>query len=223
MTCYSEESYIRSYMKALILSLIVLLPASAAAKDEVLVGYVEVDITPELGGSMPGYFRERLSTGVLDPLLAKALALTKDQTTLIIIALDLIGLQAPEVNEVRHAIRLRTGIAQENVFVHSTHTHTGAETPLRFTTDDEKIYPGLFPGVVDRRWAALLPEKIAAAAEKALSNRLAEFGITMGIGREASIAFYRRYLMRDGAIQTNPGRGNSKILLPAGEIDPTVY
>src|SRR5437870_5681243 len=69
MTCYSEESYIRSYMKALILSLIVLLPASAAARDEVLVGYAEVDITPELGGSIPGYFRERLSTGVLDPLL----------------------------------------------------------------------------------------------------------------------------------------------------------
>ena len=38
--------------------------------------YDEVDITPPLGGSMPGYFRDRQATGVNDPLKAKVLYLS---------------------------------------------------------------------------------------------------------------------------------------------------
>ena len=35
-------------------------------------GYAETEITPPLGGSMPGYFHDRQATGILDPLMAKA-------------------------------------------------------------------------------------------------------------------------------------------------------
>lgn len=202
---------------------ILLLVSSSFGDEPPSVGYAETDITPAVGGSIPGYFTVRTSTGVLDPLLAKVLVLTKGRMTLVIVALDLIGLQAPEVKEVRRIIGSRTGIAPERIFVHSTHTHTGAETPRRFTTDDEEILPGLFPGTVDREWVSRLPEKVAAAVEKALANRIGESRVTLSTGRPEPIAFYRRYLMKDGTIRTNPGRGNPNIVRPAGEIDPTVY
>ena len=154
-------------MKATLLTItFFLFSPSAFGGESVRVGYGEADITPAVGGSMPGYFGERLSTGVLDPLRAKALTLSKDQTTLVIVALDLIGLETTEANQIRRAIRERTGIAAHHVFVHSTHTHTGAETPHRFTSDADAIFPGLFPGKVDEAWLAGLPGKVPSAVEK---------------------------------------------------------
>ena len=46
-----------------------LIPASAPLADAPFqAAYAEADITPPLGGSMPGYFQDRRATGVLDPL-----------------------------------------------------------------------------------------------------------------------------------------------------------
>ena len=201
---------------------ILLFAIPARGNDRVSVGYSETDITPPLGGSMPGYFRDRLSTGVLDPLLAKVLVLTKDRTTLAIVALDLIGLQSPEVAQIRKAIQQRSRIPGDHVFVHATHTHTGAQVPYRFTSDADKIYPGLRPGTVNVEWISQLPEKVATAVERAMSNRVPEERTTFGSSREDSIAFYRRFMMKDGTIRTNAGRGNPNIVRPAGEIDPAV-
>ena len=39
-------------------------------------------------------------------------------------------------------------------------------------------------------------------------------------GRETSIAFNRRFHMKDGTVGWNPGKGNPLILKPAGTIDP---
>lgn len=36
-------------------------------------GMCELDITPPIGSSLPGYFEDRKSTGIRDPLYAKAL------------------------------------------------------------------------------------------------------------------------------------------------------
>ena len=41
-------------------------------------------------------------------------------------------------------------------------------------------------------------------------------------GHESSIAFNRRYHMKDGTVGWNPGKGNPHILKPAGTIDPDV-
>ncbi len=66
--------------------------------------YDEVDITPPLGGSMPGYFRDRLATGTLDPLKAKALYLRRDTESVALVACDLIGVGAPIVRRIRTAV-----------------------------------------------------------------------------------------------------------------------
>jgi len=172
---------------------------------------------------MPGYLQDRTATGVLDPLLAKTIVLTHGSTTLAIVALDLIGLERAEVEAVRKAVGARTGIAGKNIFIHATHTHTGAMVPRRFTSDAESIYPGLFPGRVDPKWIASLPASITEAVANALAARRSVGRVTHATGHLDSIAFYRRFLMKDGTVRTNPGRGNPDIVRPAGSIDPTVH
>jgi hypothetical protein len=46
--------------------------------------------------------------------------------------------------------------------------------------------------------------------------------VTVGRGHEDSIAFNRRYLMKDGSTGWNPGLLNPNIVKPAGTIDPEV-
>ena len=52
--------------------------AAMAAADDLQAGVAVVDITPPVPYRMCGYFNERLSTGVLDPLHAKAIVLRQD-------------------------------------------------------------------------------------------------------------------------------------------------
>ena len=61
-------------------------------------GVAVADITPPVGYRMCGYFNERLSTGVLNPLHAKALVLRQGDTRAAMVFCDLIGL-SPDVSE----------------------------------------------------------------------------------------------------------------------------
>lgn len=170
-------------------------------RGDLLVGYGQFDITPALGTGMPGYFNERKADGILDPLLVKALALTCDDKTIVILAFDLIGLDRSVVNRIKTAIRQKTGILPERVFVHATHTHTGARV-----------------SEIEGR----LPEQAVSAILKALNNSKPEIRVTLGCAEENSVTFIRRYLMKDGTIRTNPGRKNTNIIRPVGRIDPRV-
>jgi hypothetical protein len=186
-------------------------------------GYAEVEITPPRGGSMPGYFHDRQATGVLDPLMAKVLFLREGQERLALVACDLLGIGAPLVARIREAVR-QAGVAV-SLWVHAMHTHTGGMTPREgtFTSDAEALYPGFFPGVVDEEWVAGLVQRIADAVARAGSEAVPEAEATLHEGREASVAFIRRYRMRDGAVRTNPGRGNPEILEPVKTIDPRLH
>jgi hypothetical protein len=175
---------------------------SAASNDKILqAGYSELDITPALGTGMPGYFHGRKADGVLDPLLIKALALTHDDTTLLIMVVDLIALDRPLVDKLRNAIREKTSIPPERIFIHATHTHTGARAS---------------------EIADALPQQMASAAAKALENRKQETRVTSGCAEEDSVTFIRRYLMKDGTVRTNPGRANPNVVRPIGQIDAKV-
>jgi neutral ceramidase len=188
---------------------------------DLAVGYGEADLKAPLGGSMPGYFQDRKATGALDPLMAKAVVLRRGEARGALVALDLIGLGAPEVAACRAAVERATGIPGAHVWVHATHTHTGMMVPRHFTSDAEAIVPDIYVGTVDAEWSAQLPGRVAEAvkaAQAALRTTPAQLGQT----RAEGLAFYRRFKMKDGTVKTNPGRGNPDVVAPAGEVDPTL-
>jgi hypothetical protein len=188
-------------------------------------GYDEVGITPPLGGSMPGYFRDRKATGVLDPLKSKVLYLRRGDESVALVACDLIGMGALSVERIRVKVKTLTEAPPRHIWIHCTHTHNGGMLPRGggFTSDAESIYPDFYPGTVDETWVGQMVDRTAAAIVQAANRARAEKKLTLHVGRETTLAHYRRFVMKDGTVRTNPGRGNPSILRPAGEIDPRVH
>ena len=89
-------------------------------------GFGRADITPKIGSKMVGYGnRLSHSTGVHDPLLARALVLEDDGGAWAIVSCDLCYTNAETVAAIRAAVQQRTEIPPAHVLVVSTHTHSG--------------------------------------------------------------------------------------------------
>lgn len=189
--------------------------------DRIEAGYGEASLNAPLGASMPGYFQDRKATGVLDPLLAKAVVLRLGQSEGALVSLDLVAIAAAEVAAIRAAVEKATGIPGGQVWVHATHTHTGITIPRPYTSDAHEIQPGLAVGTVDAGWLAGLPDRVVEAVRAARAN--ARPGpARLGQVKAEGVAFYRRFRMKDGSIRTNPGKNNPEVVAPAGSIDPTL-
>jgi hypothetical protein len=174
---------------------------------------------------MPGYFRDRKATGVLDPLRAKVLFLAGGDESVALVACDLIGMGAPFVRRIRDKVKALAKAPPRHVWVHCTHTHTGGMLPRSgdFTSDADAIYPGFYAGTPDEKWAAEVVERVARAVAAAARDAAVETKLTLHAGAESTVAHYRRYVMKGGAVRTNPGRGNPNVVRPAGEIDPRLH
>lgn len=172
-------------------------------------GMSELEITPSLGSSIPGYFMDRKSTGIMDPLFAKAWVVESKEQAVAFVVLDTILVTSKLTEDIRRRVGEFTPVPPENVMVSATHTHTG---PPVATTTFMKADP------VYMDWLA----KKAADAVSLAYERREEARIGCGLGYEGEVAFHRRYFMKDGTLKTNPGIGNPEVERPAGPIDPEV-
>jgi len=168
-----------------------------------LVGFGEADITPSAPSRMAGYYYPRLSTGVHDRLAARAMAVSDGKGRVVLCVADLIHLTREVVTETRRLVRERCGIRDDHVLLSCIHTHTGP------SVREEKEY------------AAGLPAKFADAVTKALDT-LQPAELRAGRGEERTVAFCRRYRMKDGSVRTNPGILNPDVKEPLGTPDYAV-
>ena len=102
------------------------MPSLAAADEPLLVALGEVDITPDVNAApvwIAGYGQNRQATGVHDPLLARAVVLRHGDQKIALAAVDLVGLQYPQVQQIRARLDDFT-----YVIVSSTHNHEGPDT-----------------------------------------------------------------------------------------------
>ena len=183
------------------------------------IGLAEVEITPPVGSSLVGYFEDRKSAGVHDKLFAQTFLFQSGEEQVVLITCDLVALLPETVNEAKDSIGREFSIPRENIFIHSTHTHTGPAAVGAFGVEQDANYVRSLPGL------------IAGSVRQAVTN-LAPGRIGFGSGAEAGISFNRRYLMKDGTVRTNPGagdawekiigKGNPDIVRPTGPIDPEV-
>jgi hypothetical protein len=89
-------------------------------------GVARIDITPPVGFRMQGLMRRSgPSVGVESPLHATALVLADEETKVVVVDCDLIGLDLPLANTIRQAIGDRVQTHAHNVMVGCTHTHNG--------------------------------------------------------------------------------------------------
>ena len=165
-------------------------------------------ITPPVGTSLAGYFHDRVSTGVHDDLLAKALVLDNGRKKVAIVVCDLLWIQGEQVRRVRELALKAAGIPPENIMVSCTHTHTGPETRVK-----RPMVP------INEAYIERLPQLIADSIIRAEAN-LQPAVLRLGEEYEDRISFNRRFLMKDGSVAFNPGKMNPDIIGPVGPTDP---
>ncbi len=187
----------------------------SASGGELRVGAAQADITPAAGTPMAGYYFTRAAERVNDPLYAKALVLDDGSTRAALVALDLIATTPDLVADARAEIERRTGITGDNVMISATHAHTGPVLSRRGARDDD------FGAQHElaQAYRSELPGKIAEAVERAAAQ-LTAAKLLAAHGSESSIAFNRRFHMKDGSVGWNPGKLNPSIVKAAGTIDP---
>lgn len=124
-------------------------------------GLAKINITPRIGVELTGFgpYLHRYSTAVRDNLWAKAFAIEQAGKRLVIVSCDLLGLQTPMTDKIKAAVKSATGLAEEDVMVHCTHTHSGP------ATSEMNGW-----GEMDLPYLEILPYKIAQACIDAVNN-----------------------------------------------------
>ncbi|HNF99472.1 MAG TPA: neutral/alkaline non-lysosomal ceramidase N-terminal domain-containing protein, partial [Pseudomonadota bacterium] len=108
-----------------------------------------------------GYDSGRLATGVNDPVWARALALRQNQTTVVVVAVDTLGLFRDEFDYVNKLIDKRLGI--DLLLLHGTHVHETADLTGGWGPDD-------FTNGVNNAYRQKVHQAIADAATEAVAN-----------------------------------------------------
>ena len=93
----------------------------------------QVDLNPPVGSWMTGFGARIVpTTGLHDPIMARALLLDDGKSKLAIVVCDLIGFTPAAVADIRQRIAKKSSIPAVNILVSCTHTHSGpASMPFR--------------------------------------------------------------------------------------------
>jgi hypothetical protein len=198
--------------------------AAVACCEELKVGVAVADITPPPGYRMSGYFSERLSTGMHDPLQAKAMVFNQGDEWAALVICDLVGVPREMSLRVRELASENTGIPASHMIIAATHTHTG---PLYFGAlrrhfrDLAAAKNGGEDPHEEIDYQGELVTKLVDVIGRA-KNVLAPVKLESGMASERRLSFNRRFHMKDGSVRFNPGKLNADIVRPAGPIDPDV-
>ena len=169
---------------------------SAPSGIALMVGAAETITTPATKGKE-----------VHDDLYARALVLAEDDTRLVVVTYDGIGMSIDSTNYLRRAINKATGIPVENIAVNCSHGHT-APGPSDDTWERDKQ-----PSTVDE--STILYDEWLGEDEKELTYGRWFLGhtvevakraadnlqpATLRVGRASAQIGYNRRLMKDGKI-----------------------
>ena len=191
------------------------------------VGFARVNINPDLGTPIGGYFVPRVAKGFLDDLQAAALALALGESRVVMISVDACHVQKKVCDEIRGAIEAVTGVAASHVVICATHTHTGPINNL----EQLKRNPNGVEGPLEQmpgyeavaKYVDFLKRRIIDAAVLALADlKPARMGFIQGWAPER-VAYIRRYKMKDGSTMTCPPINDPNIDHPIGELDQRVH
>lgn len=142
----------------------------------------QVDLEPPVGGYMSGFAaRVDPTTGVHDPIMARAVLLSDGATMLAIVSCDLIGFAPESVADMRRQIAQKSPIAPENAFICCTHTHS-APTSMKLR--------GVL-GYIDEPWLAECQSKIVDLVAS-LPERLEPASIAHGAATVTGIGHNRQ-------------------------------
>jgi neutral ceramidase len=190
-------------------------------------GFAVGDITPEIGMEQPGGYGKSYHKSLHDPCKARAVVFDDGTSRVALVGLDALAIHRQTVLNVRKAIAAKTGLKEEAILLGASHSHSSG--PLYGVMPGEYDHASKLVQNLAYEKTTCADAKYLAKAEKAIVDAVcaAHDGrapVQAGIGRglERTVAFNRRFKMRDGRSITHPGQSNPGILEPAGPTDPEV-
>jgi neutral ceramidase len=170
-------------------------------------GACEVDITPAVGGEIPGQWLRRIATHVRDALKVNALALESQGKRAALVSCDALSLKNVIVADLRR--RLSSVVNPECLLLAATHTHTGPPVcdALGSSSDEKAI------------------EALADAIEQAVVtafDRLEPARLGWATTQAPGFAFPRRWRLKDGTVQMHPRKDDPALVEPESPADDTL-
>jgi len=219
----AEAKQAREFLEELTEQKVAAAPTPKSTTPELTAGVAVADITPPVGYRMSGYFRERLSTGTSNPLMAKAVVFRQGDERAAIVTCDIIGLSLDVSSRARRQASRQTGIPAENILISATHSHTG---PLYFGAlrkhfHDLAVAKGGSDPYEKVDYASELVGKIARVIKQA-DAAIEPARLEAGSAEQQGLSFNRRFFMKNGTVRFNPGVLNPDIVRAAGPIDSEV-
>jgi len=136
-------------------------------------GVAKGDITPEKPVKMSGYAsRKGLSTGVHDPLSARAIVFQQGNERLVLVSTDLIGFYEGTADHMRDVLVKEFALKPSELFLTAIHTHAGPS----LTIDAENGHPN------NLKYTEGLQNKLIALIRRALDDMQP---VDIGVGRGA--------------------------------------
>ena len=219
-------------LKAASLCLVIASTSAMAAEDPKAApvfrsGFAERDITPDIGMEAPGGYGKSYHRVLHDPCKVRASVFDDGRARVAIVGIDAIGIRRDTVQKVRRAIEEKTGIPAGSILIGASHSHSSGPCVWTLPNDYDDASPLVQDlaykqsTIVDPKYLAMVENALIDAVCAANDHRAAARA-GVGKGVEKTVAFNRRFLMRDGRAITHPGLGNPDIVEPAGPVDPEV-
>jgi len=137
------------------LSMTMLGAVRAGVRDDLQMGFGQVDITPPVGGIITGPGAP-VSTGVDDPLHASALVVASGGRKLAIVGVDLVKIRRDLADAAIALAAQRTGLTRDAILICPSHNHS---SPLIPAQGDKNT--------INKDYIATLPKLIADCIEQA--------------------------------------------------------
>jgi len=178
------------------------------AKPQFQVGYGRADITPSVSVPLSGYGNAltRMSEGFYNKLYASCVAMRDENgNTVLLLSVDITTSGELMVGEARTAAAKATGVAEEQIMVSATHTHSAPS----YSSDHMNV------GTAKKQFK----DGVVAAAKAAVED-LAPAAVQISTTQTENLNFVRHYLMNDGTYAgDNYGSFTSGIKAHATEAD----
>ncbi len=210
-----------------LLSLLLAIPTARSAEPVFKAGFAERDITPEIGSEAPGGYGKAYHKTLHDPCKVRAAVFDDGKNRVALVGLDALGIHRSTVLAARKAIATKTGIPEGSILLAASHSHSSGPIigvmPGEFDNASKLVQKLAYDQstAADPKYLEKVEKAIVEVVCRADESRIpARAGV--GKGAERTVAFNRRFKMRDGRTVTHPGQGNPDIVEPAGPADPEV-
>ena len=148
------------------------LSSGAGEYGTVRAKWFETVISPEVGSLIAGYADHDVSVAKYDDLLACGLCVVDGSNRVVLVSLDLLGLDYDSIRRIRRDISAATGAPEEGVLVSCTHTHQGPHTRMFSRQNGLKSDQGKSDAeeCIDSKYMDFLFGRIAAAAKDMMAK-----------------------------------------------------